>query len=282
MPKPAPAHAEASAVQRARLAWVLRLRWAAILAQLSTALLAELAVHIALPLATVSSIILFEAASNVALWRWRRGQGTLAASLLAALLALDILLLTLLLLFTGGRLNPFSCLYLVHIALGAVLLPLPLMCLLIGWSLACFGLLSVEPSWWQPPAALNHLAHRPAQMHLHMEATWCAFAVSACFISHFVMRMRQRLAQRELELSRARALAVQSEKLVSLATLATGAAHELSTPLATIAIAAKELERSLSERDAEPREVARSIRCEVERCRQILQHMVVAAGSSAE
>jgi two-component system sensor histidine kinase RegB len=66
---------------------------------------------------------------------------------------------------------------------------------------------------------------------------------------------------------------LRSEKLASLATLAAGAAHELATPLSTIAVVAKELERSLAQRagDAEAAADARMIREEVERCREVLR-----------
>lgn len=261
------------------LAWIMRLRWAAMLAQASIALAAELALGIALPLRMLGAIVLLEAISNMLLWSRRRAAGALGAGWLAALLAFDVLSLTALLMLTGGRLNPFSCLYLIYVALSAVMLPAPLMRALLAWSLGCFGLLFMEPSGWPPPAGLNHAAHVPLQLQLQLRATWCAFAVAACSISYFTASIRRVLGEREAELSRAAALAAQSEQLISRATLATGAAHELSTPLATIAVVAKELERTLSEAEAEPREDARSIRREVERCREILQQIMVAAGT---
>jgi two-component system, sensor histidine kinase RegB len=115
-----------------------------------------------------------------------------------------------------------------------------------------------------------------------MQGMWFAFAVSAVFITIFVTRLRHGLAQRELELARARSLALQSEKLASLATLATGAAHELSTPLSTIAVIAKELERALAPLNESAKNDAQLIRREVERCREILQRMAADAGQAAE
>jgi two-component system sensor histidine kinase RegB len=111
-----------------------------------------------------------------------------------------------------------------------------------------------------------------------------AFAVAAFAVSYFVTRVTKDLAaQREL-VHEARTRALRSEKLASLATLAAGAAHELSTPLATIAIVAKELERELGsagsacdDRAAD----ARLIREEVERCKHILTQLTSDAGESA-
>jgi two-component system sensor histidine kinase RegB len=112
---------------------------------------------------------------------------------------------------------------------------------------------------------------------------WIAFGVAAVFIVYFVTRVRRSLAARETELVGTRMLASRSEKLGSLATLATGAAHELSTPLSTIAVVARELERDL-ERGVDASLAisdARLIRQEVERCREILVQMTADAGHMA-
>jgi two-component system sensor histidine kinase RegB len=76
---------------------------------------------------------------------------------------------------------------------------------------------------------------------------------------------------------------VRHEKLASLSTLAAGAAHELGTPLGTIALVAKELERGLEAGNAASELIpdARLIRQEVERCRDILQQMAARAGEGA-
>jgi len=104
--------------------------------------------------------------------------------------------------------------------------------------------------------------------------------VAAAFIVYFVGRVRADLAQRERELAGARARAARGERLASLATLAAGAAHELATPLATIAVAAKELERDLERGANGPPQSAdaRAIRQAVDRCQAILTRMAADAG----
>jgi two-component system sensor histidine kinase RegB len=119
---------------------------------------------------------------------------------------------------------------------------------------------------------------------MHLQGMWVAFGIAAAFIVYFVSRVTRDLAAREGELAAVRAAASRNEKLAALATLAAGAAHELATPLSTIAIAAKDLERSLlvdPERAGASLEDAKLIRDEVARCRRILQQMSVEAGQTA-
>jgi len=272
-----PPSAEAQGIQ---FAWLVQLRWGTLFGQLCTILLVDLVLRIRLPLMALFVVLATQALSILVFMRWTRRASLSESALLALPMALDVVLLTALLCLTGGPFNPFSFLYLVHIALSAVVLPAGLTWSLVALSLVCFGLLFVAEHFL-PIALFTQLNHAD-QMRMHMQGMWFAFAVAAMFITYFVTRLRHRLAQRELELMRARSLASQSEKLASLATLATGAAHELSTPLSTIAVIAKELARSLAQSDEAAHSDAQLIRREVERCREILSRMAADAGQSAE
>jgi two-component system sensor histidine kinase RegB len=117
-------------------------------------------------------------------------------------------------------------------------------------------------------------------MRLHIEGMWVAFAVAAGFIVYFVQRVRRALAAREAELARARDLASRQEKVAALATLAAGAAHELATPLSTIAVVAKEIQEALATGPQEVRADLQLVRAQVERCRLILQRMAAGAGEA--
>jgi two-component system, sensor histidine kinase RegB len=252
--------------QRMNLAWLVQLRWGAVIGQLGAVLFVHYGMRIALPLLALLIVISAEALSNVACSVWAKRSELVGDGVLGAMMAFDVVLLTALLFLSGGPFNPFSFLYLVHIALSAVVLPPRWTWSLVVFSLACFGLLFVD-SDFLPADIQIHMSHLD-QMRMHMQGMWLAFGVAAVFISYFVTRVRHGLSEREAELSKARQLALQGEKLVSLATLATGAAHELSTPLSTIAVIAKELQRvEAATADAQ------LIRREVDRCRDILQRM---------
>jgi two-component system sensor histidine kinase RegB len=116
----------------------------------------------------------------------------------------------------------------------------------------------------------------------HLRGTWMSFALASFFIVYFVRRVARALAEREQELGEARAQVERREKLASLATLAAGAAHELSTPLSTIAVVAKEMQRALGDEvNDEVRTDLQLVREQVGRCREILDRMSANAGEAA-
>ncbi|HXU61882.1 MAG TPA: ATP-binding protein, partial [Polyangia bacterium] len=179
-----------------------------------------------------------------------------------------------LLYFTGGPENPFSFLYLVPIAIAAITLRSAWTWALVFLSLASSAVLFVQH---RPlPTNGDHASH----MALHLRGMWVAFSVAAAFIVYFLLRVRRALGLRDAELESSRNLAARQQRLASLATLAAGAAHELATPLSTIAVVAKELERQAARAGLDPEDV-RLMRDEVERCRRILARMRTDAGDPA-
>jgi two-component system, sensor histidine kinase RegB len=264
--------------QGINLSWLLTLRWGALAGQLATILAVDRLMGIGLPLAPLALVLTVGAASNVALGSWRR-RADVPEGMLAAVMLLDIVLLTAVLYLTGGPFNPFSFLYLVNIALAAVLLPPGWTWSLVVISGALFGGLFFA----HVPLPIDHSMGHDHPISMHVQGMWVAFGVAAAFIAYFIQRVRH-------ELTEARSAAARHEKLASLATLAAGAAHELATPLSTIAVVAKELERALGagrgaaptgDGDAAAVADARLIREQVERCRAILVQMAADAGESA-
>lgn len=268
------------------LSWLLRLRWGAVVGQVAIILGAHFGLGMAQRLGPLFATIAVAAASNAALGLWARRERLIRERLLWAVMALDVVLLTVLLDLSGGPFNPFSALYLVHIALAAVVLRAGWTWGLTGLAIACFGALFVDHLWFPSRGSELSSAHHPQHhihdVRMHLEGMWAAFALAAGFIVYFVQRVTRALAAREAELVAARAAAARHEKLTALGTLAAGAAHELSTPLSTIAVAARELERQLARTGAEAAtlEDVQLIREQVSRCRDILTQMTSDAGAS--
>ncbi len=258
--------------------WLLRLRWGSMLGQIATIVVVAVFVQIELPLLWLGTVIGLEFLSNIAASLWFRKRMEVYEWHLAGLMALDVALLTALLYFTGGPSNPFSFLYLVNIALAAVVLHAHWTWMLVAFTLFSFGLLPRFDYW---PLALEPKVG-DAGANLHQQGSWVAFGVAAGFIVYFLWRVTGDLARREQELSEARDRATRQQQMTSLATMAAGAAHELATPLGTIALVAKELERQDHGGNPEALDDIKLIRSQVTRCRSILDQMAGSMGKSSE
>jgi two-component system sensor histidine kinase RegB len=263
---------------RLKLSWLVQLHWWAILGQVLIVGLAELWTEFDLPIPHIMALLTAEVIGNLVLRSWAR-TAHVNESMMATVMVLDAAVLTLLLDLTGGASNPYSTLYLVNVALAAVLLPGRWSWVLMSVTLLGFAALFVH-EWLSGSAHHIRYGMTPEQLLVaHVRASWVALALAAIFIVYFVRRVALALADRERELQQTRAQADRREKLASLATLAAGAAHELSTPLSTITVVARELQRNL---DATANEdVARDlklIRDQVGRCREILDRMAGHAG----
>ncbi|MBS1119414.1 MAG: integral rane sensor signal transduction histidine kinase [Deltaproteobacteria bacterium] len=264
--------------------WLARLRWAEIAGQAGTVLIGQFLLDGALPIASLLLVISLGLVSNLGLELYFFGDRrretpsrTVHEWQIALVMMLDVAILTGLLYLTGGPHNPFGLLYVVQIALATVLLRAKWAWLLGGLSFLGFGVLLMvhQPLW----IAEDNLAI----------GLWAALGVASAFVVHFLQRIIGALSEREAELTKTRGLAARQERLASLATMAAGAAHELSTPLGTVALAAKELERALTKAGASTDALhlelaadARLIREQVGRCRAILEHMAQGAGTVGE
>jgi len=259
--------------------WLTRLRWAEVAGQAATVLVAHFLLEGVLPIAPLLTVIGIGLVSQLVIEMYffgdrRRGNVTpreVHEWQLATIMMIDIAILTGLLYLSGGPTNPFSFLYLVQIALATVLVRARWTWMLVGLAFLGFGVL-----------LLSHQPLRiPADSHAY--GAWVALGVASAFVVHFLLRITGALAERETELTEARGLAARQERLASLATMAAGAAHELSTPLGTVALAAKELERALTKAEqAELASDAKLIREQVGRCRSILDQMQLGAGTVGE
>lgn len=201
-------------------------------------------------------------------------RGTATPVLRGLAVAADAALLTGLLDITGGPFNPFIVIYAVHVWLAAATVSTP-------WALVV-GTVSATGFGWLVVDHLNAgLAehHRLNDFPAHLFTMWLSGAAVFELVMWYVAAARAALTQRQHQLDDARERALRSEHIAALTTLAAGAAHELSTPLGTIAVAARELEWQVQRVTAAAPEVerlqgdARLIREEVDRCQMILDGM---------
>jgi two-component system sensor histidine kinase RegB len=255
-------------------AWLIRIRWSRVFVD-ALVLAASLVLSPdEFPLRRLAPLVAASALVNADLaWRpirtprWFQGVS----------LVIDIAILTGLLELTGGPSNPFAVVYLVLIALGAVASGRQWATFLAVWAIVCYGLLI---AWHLQELVPAH--HRLIDFPTHLFTMWLALVALAHLVGHFVHEASTAVAAHEHELAAMRDREARAARLMSLTTLAAGAAHELSTPLGTIAIAARELERSL--RDAPGVDAwaadAQLIREQVERCHAILDQMSGRAGGS--
>jgi two-component system, sensor histidine kinase RegB len=274
-----PPPSEPSLRARINLVWLLRLRWGVLVGQAVLVGVAVWGLDLALPVPALLALLGVEAVTNAAVGVGLQRARPVAEEAIFGLMLWDTLVLTGLLALSGGTHNPFTELYLVNVALGTVLLPPRRTWAMLGFTLVAFGSLFVLQDVTLP--GITRPDHA-ALMQLHLSGMWVAFAVAAGFIVYFIQRVTRALASREEELARTRARHARQEKVASLATLAAGAAHELSTPLSTIAVVAKELERALAAAPTSDsvREDLRLIRQQVDRCRDVLVQMSADAGQT--
>jgi two-component system sensor histidine kinase RegB len=270
----------ASSEVRHDVAWLQPVRWATCAVLWTVLGVLWLFPHLDLSLRGVRALGLAAAICRTFVVLAVRRRETAPSALRGVALAADAALLTGLLDITGGPFNPFIVMYAVYIWVGAAAVSPVWTAVVSLASTVGFGWLVVDHL---RAGLLEH--HRLNDFPTHLFTMWFSGAGIAELIAHYVARARMVLGQRQAQLDEARERAARSERLASLTTLAAGAAHELSTPLATIAVATGELERNAA-RVTEPSAVgtalkddASLIRSELDRCQSILDGMSGRAGA---
>jgi two-component system sensor histidine kinase RegB len=255
------------------LPWLVRLRWLFLVGQ-AVALATSAYLALDLRWAPLCAALAAGVASNLGLALWtRRRRG---AGITASVLVLDTALLTAMLAAAGGATNPFTVLYLVHITLSAVVLSARWTAMVAALSALGFALLFALPT-----TPVHH--HPGAGFDLHLQGMWIAFVLATVLTAFFVGRISRAIAAQREQIAILRETGARNARLAALTTLAAGAAHELGSPLATIAVAAHEAHRG-TERLAGAGAVADDLRLillEVERCQDILQQLAARAADPA-
>jgi two-component system sensor histidine kinase RegB len=259
------------------LPWLVRLRWSFVIGQLVVLSIASWAFGVAIDRGVVGVELGLMAVTNLALRFVQQHGRQPSARLIGAVLIFDTGLLTLLLAGSGGSANPFTVLYLVQITLSAVLLGTGWTFLIAALSLAGFALLFATGG---DPGA--HM-HGGQGFDRHLQAMWAAFALAAGLIAFFVGKVTYAIAAQREQIARLRETNERTGRLAAVTRLAAGAAHELGSPLATIAVAAHEakLHAAHAAGGAAVVDDLELIMLEVDRCQDIL-HRMAARGSQAD
>ncbi len=252
-----------------RLRTLVRLRWLAVIGQSLAILLVQFPLGFKLPIAACLAIIAVSAWLNVFLTlRWR-GSQKLSARVAGLLLGYDVLQLAGLLYLTGGLQNPFALLFLVPVTVSATSLP-------IMWT-AALGLLALAS------ASVLAFFHRPLPWDgvqdfslppLYLLGMWAAIVSATIFSAIYARRIAEEARIMSSALQATEMVLAREQRLSALDGLAAAAAHELGTPLATIALVAKELKRELPKKFKHSEDIDLLI-SQAARCREILKRLAV-------
>jgi two-component system sensor histidine kinase RegB len=265
----------AAATARKNLLHLVQLRWIAAAGQLATIALVELGLHIRLPLTEMGAVLLTFAGVNVlSLLRLRWPTRVTYRELFLAL-CFDAVILTALLYLSGGATNPFTSLYLLQVILAAVLLEAWAVWAMVGVAVLCFLCLTATYRPLDLPVGGLDL------FELYIRGALISFTLVAVLLVVFISRINTNLRLRDERLAALRQRAAEEDHIVRMGLLASGAAHELGTPLATLDVILGDWRR-MPKLAADP-ELAQEIedmRAEVARCKAIVTGVLVSAGEA--
>lgn len=186
-------------------------------------------------------------------------------------LTLDVIVLTILLYFTGGSTNPFSPLYLLPLTLTAATLPAR-----YTWSMLIITVLCYTSLFFYFVDLPQMHGSHDHGFRLHVLGMWLGFLFSAFLIAGFIVHMASTVKEKDKKIADLREKQLRHEQVLALGTLAAGAAHELGTPLSTMAIMLKDMEPGTPLEEQE----LTTLQQQVERCRNILGSISASAGTT--
>jgi two-component system sensor histidine kinase RegB len=256
-----------------RLRRLIALRWVAVLAELALVLLTSEWLGAGTRLEPVLAICTAQLGLNLASIAYGGRSGATASDRqLFAQLLFDVAALTAIAYFAGGSTNPLISLYLLWIAAGAAMLEAPLATLLAALCIGAYSLVNFVHTE-------VHIHDHEKALQIHLIGMWVVFVVSAVTICWSVLRLTGAVRRRDAELAAAREAALRSERVVALGNLAAGAAHELGTPLATLAVLTGELLRD-AQLPAPLRPDLELMQSQIQDCKRIITQLAAQAGTS--
>ena len=263
------ARQDAQPPERLRLRTLILLRWVAIGGQMATLLIVRFGLGFEFPLLQCLGLIVLSAGVNLFLVLGLPPQHISRPRHAALQLTFDLLQLGGMLYLTGGAENPFALLLIGPVILSAVTLHGRYTVMLGGLAVAISLILAVAhlPLPWRP----GHLLEIP---QLYRWGEGVAITVGVILTASYAWGSAAEAARMELALHAAETVLHREQRLSALGALAAAAAHELGTPLATIAVVAREM--ALSTPDGPLREDAELLSSQARRCREILHRLAQA------
>ena len=248
------------------------LRWWFLLAELLVIVLVPTLADLRLPQLPMLAVLALQAAANGwARWCLRAtpARGDRDRDVFSQLV-IDITALAVLMFLSGGAANPVISLLLPPVAIAALVLPGRLVAVIAGLAVIAYSILMQV----YLPLPIADVARAT---RLHLLGMWFTFVVSVAMMAWFIVRMTGIVRAREAELAAIREQALRDERVLALGMLAAGAAHELSTPLATMAIIVGELEAEEGLANSLRADVA-LLRQQIGACKGIISGMAERAG----
>jgi two-component system sensor histidine kinase RegB len=250
------------------------LRNIVIAAQCMTFALAHWVLNMQLPWAEMMAVTVMLAVLNLATWVRLRRKWPVSSIEFFAQLLVDVFALSALLYFSGGSTNPFISLYLLPLTIAAAALPWAYTWVMAAVTISCYTLML----FYYLPLPHDHEEHN-SEFNLHVSGMWLAFVLSTMLIAWFVVKMGISIRERDKDLALAREQALRNEQIIALGTLAAGAAHELGTPLATMAVVTGELQDEYKE-NREFQDNIRILRDQITQCKHTLTQLLADAGQA--
>lgn len=259
-----------------RLQYLLLLRLLAVAAQLVALLLMAQVFGLELPWLAVGVILLALLAYTAFTWyRSRRSTAANDAAICRQLLV-DVAALSGLVYFTGGSVNPFITLFLLPITFAAATLRPH-----FTWPIALVAIAAYTLLMFFNRPVMEAVHQHDDGFSLHLWGMWYGFIVSAVLLVYFIGRVGHALRERDRILSAAREDALRADQLIAMGTLATGTAHELGTPLATMAILVRDMEMEQQDNPPGNHELRDNLHClreQIDRCKNVLARLASDTG----
>jgi len=243
--------------------------------QIVTIAFVRIKLGIELPIERLAVVIVFLICLNLfSLLRLYWQESVSNAELFFALL-FDVAALTVQLYLTGGAVNPFVSLYLLQVILGAVLLDAWSTWALVLITSACF--IALREVYNDIFVQLDPVKFA----RLRINATFISFGLSATLLVIFVTRINQNLRARDARLASLRQQSIEEDHIVRLGLLASGAAHELGTPLATLSVILNDWQH-MPEINASPEfsQELREMQSQLDRCKTIVSGILMSSGQT--